>query len=92
MSWRLQHRLNEIDSNRDDMLYDKEKVSPRQSKRNQASKVIMKSQRPTNRQLRVENLDMEESIKDQPHYRRRLRMSSGLRNESVDGSDDILYI
>lgn len=44
------------------------------------------------RQLRVENLDLEESIGDQQHYRRRQRLRGGARNESVDSSDDILHM
>lgn len=44
------------------------------------------------RQLRVENLDLEESIRDQQQYRRRQRLRGGTRNESVDSSDDILHM
>lgn len=46
------------------------------------------------RQLRVENLDLEETFQDQHHYRRTDRLSGGeRRNDSnVDGTDDILHI
>lgn len=68
--------------------------SIRISKRNTSSKFAFKSPMLSQRQLRVENLDLEETFQDQHHYRRTDRLSGGeRRNDSnVDGTDDILHI
>lgn len=58
-----------------------------------STKFAYKSPMLSQRQLRVENLDLEETFQEQHHYRPTDRLSGGERKDSnVDGTDDILHI